>query len=191
MSTTNYSYYCVTTSGTIVRSGTRARGRAPTRNKGVDQNIGTGHQFTLTDIGGKVTAADGTQWEVVGNANKGAGRIAAHNIVHETSGPTPHAQRHILEGSVKTAFNLLIDDSMIRHIKKCTEAEACRKLQTETWSISVDEINAFLSILYARGVIARGISVDNLWCKPWGAPFFSETMPRRRFKEIYALYVLI
>ncbi|XP_068229432.1 piggyBac transposable element-derived protein 4-like [Palaemon carinicauda] len=38
--------------------------------------------------------------------------------------------------------------------------------------------------MYARGVLAKGQSVEKLWSIKWGPPFFRETMSRQRFKEI-------
>lgn len=38
--------------------------------------------------------------------------------------------------------------------------------------------------MFSQGVLAKGQSVDHLWSKTWGPPFFRKTMSRDRFKEI-------
>jgi hypothetical protein len=38
--------------------------------------------------------------------------------------------------------------------------------------------------MYARGVLANGKSVEHLWSKTWGPPFFRDAMARDQFKEI-------
>ena len=63
-----------------------------------------------------------------------SGRFSFHNIIRETSGPSNLAQCSIAGGVVHTVLNLLIDESMLRHIQRCTEEEAHRVLQNDDWS---------------------------------------------------------
>ena len=70
-------------------------------------------------------------------------------------------------------------------VTRCTKEEARRVLQTNNWRTSLHELDAFLSIVYARGAHkATKIKVHELWNKLWGIPIISETMARNRFIEI-------
>ena len=71
------------------------------------------------------------------------------------------------------------------NLKICTEAEARRQSNDGEWTITLNELDAFLAIIYARGIYgASGRELDSLWSKEWGPPFFSSTMSRNRFREI-------
>lgn len=129
-------------------------------------------------------APDGTEWEVVEPNVIRSGRIGANNILREQPGPTSFPKRKIVQGSPLTAFSLLIDNSIIKHIAKCTETEARNRLKTDSWSLTIEEVYATIGIMFARGILAKGQSTNNLWSKIWGPPFFRETMSRDRFKEI-------
>ncbi|XP_068233574.1 uncharacterized protein [Palaemon carinicauda] len=130
-------------------------------------------QTTVTTI---LTGKDGTRWESIDQNPANAGRITAQNIIRETPGPTSVAKRQVFPGQVLSSFRLLIDDFIIKHIQKCTETEARMKLNDETWNISFQEIYATIGIMYARGVLAKGQSVENLWSVKWGPPFFRDNV---------------
>ena len=69
--------------------------------------------------------------------------------------------------------------------QRCTIAEAHRQMQVNTWSISLEELDAFIAVLYARGAFgAKGQSVKTLWSDVWGPPLINETMWRNRFSDI-------
>ena len=50
-----------------------------------------------------------------------------------------------MKGSVRTAFSLILCNSVMRHIKTCTEAEARRILNNHDWTVSLAELNAFIA----------------------------------------------
>lgn len=131
-------------------------------------------------------APDGTQWiDITETVNQNTmGRINAQNILTEIPGPSSHAKRNIVEGNMLSAFSLFIDDFIIKEIIKCTEAEAQNKLNKPSWKVTKKEIYCMLAIMYGRGIIAKGQPLSFLWDSTWGAPFFRNTMPRDRFKEI-------
>lgn len=156
------------------------------RGRGRGQGRGTRGRNYVEPVAGEVfVAPDSTQWEVIDSGSCSTGRLARQNILREPAGPTPFAKRDIKENSFASAWRLLIDEPILRHIKKCMETEAHRQLGDDTWTISLQELDSFLALLYARGAyIARNLPLDHLWSKTWGPPFFHETMPRARFKEI-------
>jgi hypothetical protein len=62
------------------------------------------------------------------------------------------------------------------------DEEAHKKSQNPNWCLPLDELDAFISLLYARGALAaKGLSVLSLWSKSWGPTFFTETMARADF----------
>lgn len=129
------------------------------------------------------TSVDGTVWQKI-HQGSGPGRSPLHTIFREISGPTGYAKRNIMKGKVRSAFSLILDQGIMNHIKMCTESEARRVLGSE-WSITLEELDAFIAILYARGAYeTRNLNVSYLWNKKWGPAFFSRTMNRNRFTEI-------
>ena len=61
-----------------------------------------------------------------------------------------HLLKHIVK-SVRSAWDLFIDEGMLRHIQRYTEEEARTVLQTDNWRASLHELDTFLAIVYARG----------------------------------------
>lgn len=128
-------------------------------------------------------AADGTRWVKL-KAGKSRGRPSVHTIFKDIAGPTGYAKRNIMSGCVTSAFDLIIDAHIMKHIKDCTETEARRVLKND-WRITVSELRTFLAILYARGAYeVRALKASYLWSKKWGPSFFRDTMTRDRFMQI-------
>lgn len=142
---------------------------------------------TTTDVSCNteaLIAPDGTEWKIY-ESGTNPGRFPKQNILRQDSGPTNHAKRNVKDDSVLSAWLLYIDSTILNNIKKCTEAEAKRVLKNDTWSLPIDELLAFIAILYARGVSgAKGIDLHSLWSNTWGLNFCKETMGRNRFCEI-------
>ncbi|GFU84969.1 hypothetical protein TNCV_3896961 [Trichonephila clavipes] len=61
-------------------------------------------------------------------------------------------RRNIENGYAISSLKLLIDQLMLRHIKICAEREAHHQLGKDERSTTLDELDAFISILYARGI---------------------------------------
>ena len=137
------------------------------------------------------TASDGTVWCSIDPGAPTTGRILQQNILKEVPGPTPLAKRYISDDQVASAYSLLVDEAMLRHIVLCTEYEAQRRLDDKSWSMTRDELDAFIAILYARGAYSSsGMCIKDLWNSTWGPPFFAQTMSRTRFYEICVSYAL-
>lgn len=131
------------------------------------------------------TANDGSIWKIGNISTNVTGRRPHQNVLREVSGPTSHAKRKIVDGSASSAWRLFFNEKILRHIQQCTEEEARKKSQNPNWSLSLNELDAFISLLYARGALAaKGLPILSLWSKSWGPKFFAETMSRDRFLEI-------
>ncbi|XP_066574776.1 uncharacterized protein LOC136764528 [Amia ocellicauda] len=132
----------------------------------------------LTDI--HATGKDGAIQKTSHHNADATGRWATKTH----TGPTPSARCQV--HSPLSAFHLLIDMQMLRHIQQHTEVEAHKSRSAGSWAVSLGELQAFVAILYVRGAFGckGGISQENFWSARWGVPFFTETIARNRFREI-------
>nr|XP_040575451.1 uncharacterized protein LOC121124360 [Lepeophtheirus salmonis] len=102
-------------------------------------NEGDEHEANST-----VTARGGTKWDIVQQPDSETGRYGVHNILRESPGPTSLPKRKIVKGCMLSAFNLLMDDYII---KECTETEARSKMNCEDWLTSYKRMCALVSCL--------------------------------------------
>jgi len=130
--------------------------------------------------------SDGTSSESICSGSCMSGRIAKHNVFKEkVLIPTSYAKRNIENGYAISAWRLPLEESMLRHIKNCTDEEAHCRLGKNEWSTTLGELAAVISILYARGIYgANNLESDILWSVFWCRPFFRDTMARDRFREL-------
>ncbi|KAJ8881613.1 hypothetical protein PR048_018099 [Dryococelus australis] len=111
--------------------------------------------------------------------------MGLHNVLRESPVPSPIEKCNFDVENMASAFGLMIDEPMLQHVIKCTETEDRKKLQYETWSLSVEEMEAFIGLLYLRGVCgAKGLPLACLWSAKWSIRFYCERMSRNRFQEI-------
>jgi hypothetical protein len=106
----------------IKRRGTARENRGRGRGRGTGRVEFMGHPVE-TDYVGKNNEIKCT---VIESGRGASGRFGSHNVLREQPGPTPHATRSVSEDKVSSAWRLFIDDSILHHIKRCTEAEAAR-----------------------------------------------------------------
>jgi hypothetical protein len=129
---------------------------------------------------------DGTTWTRQAIANR-PGPHLDRNVFRNAAGPTSFAKRMIHSDSGLSALRLFIDDTILRIIKTCTEAEASRR-GLAPWSIEMDELEAFIGILFYRGLCgAKNSPVKSLWDSVWGSHYVKSVMSRDRFLEIFSL----
>ncbi|GBP11839.1 hypothetical protein EVAR_74487_1 [Eumeta japonica] len=168
---------------TVDRLSSRGRGRSRARGQGRGRGRGRSNCSKDSELQGLITSIDGTSWTPQMESTQ-SGRRARHNIITEQAGPTSYAKRNF-KGHLSDSWRLLIDESILRHIQKCTIEEANRQLGHNNWILTLEQLESFIAISYARGAYgAKNIQVNELWSKTWGINFFSKVMPRDRFKEI-------
>jgi len=132
-----------------------------------------------------LTAPDGTEWRKITPGDHSAGRRSQQNILREAPGPTPFAKRNVVAGSPASAWRLLIDSYILKLIVKCTVTEAHRQLQNQTFALTIEELEAFIAVMYARGVAGKSsLPLHDLWTEKWGVPLCKSAMSRNRFCEI-------
>ena len=113
------------------------------------------------------------------------GRCSQRNILWKTSGPTPYTKRNVFAGSPASAWRLLIDDFILKHIAKWTITEAHRQLQDETFALTIEELEAFIAVMYARGTTGKSaLPLHDLWTENWGVPLCKSAMSKNWFCEI-------
>ena len=57
------------------------------------------------------------------NNSDGRGRIQQQNIFTARPGPTAYSIRKVQEDEAASAFNVLFDERILRHILRCTNVE--------------------------------------------------------------------
>ncbi|XP_072375179.1 uncharacterized protein [Diabrotica undecimpunctata] len=118
--------------------------------------------FLKIPVGSEIIAPDGTLWKIEALYNTSARRRVHQNVFKDISGPTPYAQRRVDE-TCNSAWRFLIHDKILKHITDCTIQEA-RQVHSNTWSLTIEELEAFIAIIYVRGAMgAKGIDLDSLW----------------------------
>ena len=76
-----------------------------------------------------------------------------------------------------------MDEGCIWYIFQCT-SEQVSELVLE-WSLSEEEIEAFIGLLYLRAVMNQcNFPLDPLWSREMGFAAYSATMSRNRFHQI-------
>ena len=71
--------------------------------------------------------------------NSSAGRFSCQNILHYTSGPAAFAATRVHKNEA-TASRLFSDESMVRHVCKCTTKEG-RRMKGKDWNVKPAEMD--------------------------------------------------
>ncbi|GBP34891.1 hypothetical protein EVAR_26480_1 [Eumeta japonica] len=133
--------------------------------------------------GSTLVSPDDTTWTVIEAGSK-PGRFRCQNVFRHRVGPTSHAKRNVDE-TCKSAWQLIVSKKIMQHILECTMEEARCELQDNDWYMTMEELDAFIAVLYIRGAIgAHNLDLDSLWSIKWGNPIIKATMSRNRFREI-------
>lgn len=136
------------------------------------------------DIGKSETSADKTKWTRIPEGNP-TGRRNSVNVLTETAGPTGLAIRQVDPASPSSALRLFVNEPMLRLVKKYTELEARRVLSDDSWTVSLEELDAFIAILYIRGAFRySALPFGLMWDSKWGIQIVRDIMPRNRATEI-------
>lgn len=122
---------------------------------------------------------DGTQWRLVTTEN--GGRFASQNVFRAKPGPTNYCRN--VEEPIDS-LRLFFDDGVLRFIRDCT-VEYAHLSGNESFTLSLDELDAFIGLLYLRGAMSNShFPYDTLWSNDFGCEKFKKTMSRNRFREI-------
>ena len=65
----------------------------------------------------------------------------------------PHTvKRNVVAGSPASAWSLLIDNFILKHIAKCIITEAYCILENQNFELTIKELETFIAAINARGV---------------------------------------
>ena len=107
---------------------------------------------------------DGSCWLALAPNQAVSGRLQQQNIMRVRPGPTAYASSRIISDSSLSSFWILFNEAMLINIQKCTNAEAQRVTGDPNWGISLDELEKFLGLIIARGVIGgRTLPILSMW----------------------------
>ena len=136
-------------------------------------------------VAARFRSRDGSVWLKASVPQVLRGRLQQQNVLRIRPGPTFYSTARVMRDTPVSAFRVLFDEAMLRNIQKCTNAEAQRCTNDKNWSVTLDELDKFLGLVIARGIIGgRNMPLKSMWDKTWGCPLFSKTMARDRFLEI-------
>lgn len=65
--------------------------------------------------------------------------------------------RSVVAGSVVSAFRVFVDETIMKHNQNSTVKEASRQQESDTWTLSLTQLDAFIGLLYARGILGKKI----------------------------------
>ena len=139
----------------------------------------------LQDGSGLIQGRDGSRWQKIAVSSTAQGRLQSQNILQFQSGPASYSTSRVAADSPVSSFQTLFDIPMLRNIKKCSIEEGRRRTEDQTWDVTLHELDQFIGLVIARGVIGgRNFPLKKFWGKLWGCQMFSQIMSRDRFVEI-------
>ena len=107
------------------------------------------------------------------------------NVVKIRPGPTAYSVSQVNLNDPLSSLRIFINESMLRNIRTCTEAEAQRVTKNPNWTISLDDLEKFIGLIIARGAIGgRNLPIESMWNRVWGCPLFNSTMSCNKFLKI-------
>ena len=99
--------------------------------------------------------------------------------------PTPNAKKNVFVGSQTSRWYLLVDNFILKHIIRSIVTKAHRQLQNQMFAFTVEELEAFIAVMYAWGVTGRGhLSWHDIWTESWNMSLCKGTTSRNRFCAI-------
>ena len=131
----------------------------------------------------EVQTRSGIIWKRFQEGQSSRGRFPLENVFTPKPGPTAYSCRQVMKESPLSAFQLYIDEIMLRSIQKYTIHHA--HLDDKNFNCPLEELEKFIGLQIARGVLEKkNTPVKQLWSKEWGHPIFASTLSRNRFESI-------
>ena len=94
-----------------------------------------------------IQSRDGSFWLTSTPSQVAVGRRQQQNVVKVRAGFTSYATCRVIDGSPLSSFRLLFNKPMLRHIQKCTIAEAQRVTNDTKWTVTLDELDKFIGLV--------------------------------------------
>ena len=80
--------------------------------------------------------------------NKLKSQSLQQNILRECPEATSYAQKNVKTNSPASAWRLIIDRFILKHIQSCTITKAHRKSKCKYFTLTVEDLEPFISIMY-------------------------------------------
>ena len=138
-----------------------------------------------------IVCRDGSRWQILDTSQRSQGRMQKQNVVKIRPGSTAYSVSGVNLNDPLSSLRILINEPMLRNVRKCTEAEAQRITKKPNWTINLDDLEKFIGLIIARGAIGgRNLPIKSMWESVWSFPLFDSIMPRNKFLEIMNTFVL-
>ena len=72
----------------------------------------------------------------------------------------------------------------MKHRKMYRNRSSAKVKKKNSWTIFFEEVFTTIAIIFARRLLAKELSISQLWSKTWGPAFFQNAMSRNRITEI-------
>ena len=119
----------------------------------------------------EVQTRSGIIWRRFQEGQSSRGRFPSENVFTPKPGPTAYSYRQVMKESPLSAFQLYIDETMLRSIQRYTIHHA--HLDCKNFNCPLEELEKFIGLQIARGVLERkNTPVKQLWSKEWGSFYF-------------------
>ena len=128
---------------------------------------------------GQQKARNGVIWNPLFRGRPG--QANASNVFHTKTGVHPAIQNRAAV-SAYDCWKLYVDNSMLKSIQEHTCREAT-KINSD-FTLTLDKLEAFIGLHYARGMYGKGHCIDFLWNTTYGPKLFGDTMSKYCFREV-------
>ena len=106
-----------------------------------------------------IQGRDGSKWQNITVSSAAQGRLQSHTILQFQPGPTSYSTSRVDTDSPVLSFRILFDEPMLRNIKKCTVEKRPNQTGDQNWDVSLHELDKFIGLVVARGVIGEQTSL--------------------------------
>ena len=158
------------------------QGRSTSRGRGAAQafaGFGRGQPQSSASVQPGALSGQSAMWQPL--VRTLVGRACASNVFTATKGVGNAFTRSIQDG-VYSAWKCFITEAMLRKI--CEHTQEHGQQTDATWSLTLDKLEAYIALIYARGLYGKCHPVEFLWNTTYGPRIFSETMSRNDYKVI-------
>lgn len=89
-----------------------------------------------------------------------------------------------IEDSALPAFLKIIDNSILKHVVDCTNAEAKRQDPEKPFVITKEDLLAFIGVQFCGGIYCIGVPIRYLWSERYGVGIVKKLMSKNKFVNI-------
>ena len=130
-----------------------------------------GDGLTLNTLITGLVAKNRTKWEYINFFSKSQGELQTESVLTENESLTRYANWMLYDPL--SAFELIVNNSMLANAQQCTETEAHTVRNSDKWKLPLSELKVFIFLLYVQGALCgKNQPILEFGDKNWGVPFF-------------------